>query len=102
MSLTLLKLEDSLLIFESINQTIDKNLMKAEGIKEEDLIIAKYIVNENLEPLSNKQYSVVESTEEDFHKNLRRQAAEHKHLITSHSTDAEWNPEGYTKNLSDE
>jgi hypothetical protein len=38
-------------------------------------------------------------TEEEFHRKLREDAAKKGHLITSHSTDPEWNPEGYTKNL---
>ena len=38
-------------------------------------------------------------SEKEFHINLRLQAAKAKELITSHSTDPEWNPENYIKNL---
>lgn len=36
--------------------------------------------------------------EETFHRGLRAAAAEEGQLITSQSTNPEWNPEGYTKN----
>jgi hypothetical protein len=39
--------------------------------------------------------------EETYHKELRAAAALQNQLITSHSTDPEWNPEGYKKNLYD-
>lgn len=38
-------------------------------------------------------------TEEEYHTELRTMAAEKEQLITSHSTNPEWNPEGYIKNL---
>jgi len=38
-------------------------------------------------------------TEQEYHTELRAMAAEKEQLITSHSTDPEWNPEGYVKNL---
>jgi len=37
--------------------------------------------------------------QETYHKELRYEAALKKQLITSHSTDPEWNPEGYVKTL---
>lgn len=40
-------------------------------------------------------------SEEEYHKELRVMAAEKEQLITSHSTNPEWNPEGYVKNLND-
>jgi hypothetical protein len=36
-------------------------------------------------------------TEEEYHTALRKEAAEKNQLITSHSTDPEWNPEGYVE-----
>jgi hypothetical protein len=41
-------------------------------------------------------------TEEKYHKELRKAAALKNQLITSHSTDPEWNPKGYVKNLDDD
>jgi hypothetical protein len=106
MPITVLQLKENglLLAFETINNQIDfknKELLKEEGLEEDDLVIAKYLVDEKMRPVSDKKYSVAKSTEEEFHTELRVQAAEKKHLITSHSTDAEWNPEGYIKNLND-
>lgn len=37
-------------------------------------------------------------SEEEYHKELRTMAAEKEQLITSHSTNPEWNPEGYKRN----
>ena len=39
--------------------------------------------------------------EETYHKELRYAAALKKQLVTSHSTNPEWNPEGYKMNLYD-
>lgn len=41
------------------------------------------------------------TSEEEYHTELRIMAAEKNQLITSHSTNPEWNPEGYVKNLND-
>lgn len=41
------------------------------------------------------------NSEEEYHRELRTMAAEKNQLITSHSTDPEWNPEGYVQNLED-
>jgi hypothetical protein len=106
MPITVLQLKENgpLLAFETINNQIDfknKELLKEEGLEEDDLVIAKYLVDAEMRPESDKKYSVAKSTEKEFHTELRVQAAEKKHLITSHSTDAEWNPEGYIKNLND-
>jgi len=107
MPITVLQLREDgpLLAFETINNQIDfKNieLLKEEGLEEGDLVIAKYLVDENMNVVSQKQYSIAKCTEEEFHSELRVQAAEKKHLITSHSTDAEWTPDGYSKNLTHE
>ena len=36
-----------------------------------------------------------EREEEQYHTELRKASARLKQLVTSHSTDPEWNPEGY-------
>lgn len=41
----------------------------------------------------------INETEEQFHRELRKKAAELDQLLTSHSTDPEWNPENYVKHL---
>jgi hypothetical protein len=47
-----------------------------------------------------RRYELLQK-EEQFHKELRDKSAEKGHLITSHSTNPEWNPEGYVKTLKD-
>ncbi len=37
--------------------------------------------------------------EEEYHVELRKAAAKKEQLITSHSTNPEWNPEDYEKRL---
>lgn len=75
-----------------------------EGITEEleeRLTGTAVLVDDDLKPLSVPAYYHIATDEEEFHKDLRAKAAERKQLITSHSTDPEWNPEGYSKNLGD-
>jgi hypothetical protein len=57
------------------------------------------IVDDNLQKKSDPIPVEISSSEEEFHVKLRIEAAKRNQLITSHSTDPEWNPEGYTKNL---
>jgi len=58
------------------------------------------ICNDQLSDLSQPTVYEIHVTEEEFHKDLRKKAAQHNQLITSHSTNPQWNPEGYVKNLS--
>ena len=60
------------------------------------------LVDDKLQPRTDPTIYAIDETEEDFHTDLRKKAAEAGQFITSHSTDPEWNPEGYTKNLEDE
>jgi len=60
------------------------------------------LVDDELQSRTAPTIYVIDETEKDFHTDLRKKAAEVGQLITSHSTDPEWNPEGYTKNLEDE
>jgi len=77
---------------------------KTEGNDEElvpQLIGRVMIVDNDLKPLTSPSVYAIDITEEEFHKDLREQAAKVDQLITSHSTDPEWNPEGYVKILKD-
>jgi len=60
------------------------------------------IVDDKLKPLSAPVQQEVAATEEQYHILLRLGASEAGQLITSHSTNPEWNPKGYSKNLEDE
>jgi hypothetical protein len=57
------------------------------------------ITNKELKDLSNPTVYEVHVSQEEFHKDLRQQSSEQGKLITSHSTDPEWNPSGYVLNL---
>jgi hypothetical protein len=89
----------------TIIQTLDKRLLMfkttlvEEGDKEDVILLLVQSVNEKLEPTSDKNVSHLSEDAEGFHKDLRIKAAEQDKLITSHSTNPEWNPEGYVKNL---
>jgi hypothetical protein len=74
---------------------------KTEDVMIEQLIGEATLVDDMLKPISESSKYEIQITEEEFHTDLRKQAAERNQLITSHSTDAEWNPEGYTNNLED-
>ena len=71
-----------------------------------DLVACRYakvtICDKELKDLSQPTVYEIHVSEEAFHKDLRKQAADHGQLITSHSTDPEWNPEGYVKNLEED
>ena len=60
------------------------------------------IVDEKLKPLSAAAKFEIVIPEEQYHIELRVAAAVENDLITSLSTDPEWNPKDYQKNLDDE
>jgi len=69
--------------------------------KEGGLIVVFTEMDEKFEFEKGKDGGVDKRTEEEYHTQLRVAAAIKNQLITSHSTDPEWNPEGYVKNLDD-
>lgn len=69
---------------------------------EEMLICETCLVDDDLQPITKKSMFQVDEKEDIFHTEIREMAAQKEQLITSHSTDPEWNPEGYSKNLEDE
>ena len=60
------------------------------------------IVDNNLKNIGADVAYYEIGLEDEFHKSLRNEAANRGHLITSHSTNPEWNPEGYEKHLEHE
>ena len=68
----------------------------------EVVTVKAFVVDNNLKDTGRHgvtMYRVDDMTEEQFHTALRVQAAKKKHLVTSHSTNPEWNPEGYIRIL---
>lgn len=85
-----------LLVFQT-----DEAIHSLEDELENKLCVKIFESNEILQPQNEPVYEYFNQTEEDFHKTIRRGAADEQHLITTLSTDPEWNPEGYTKELEE-
>jgi hypothetical protein len=86
---------------EQINNIMFKTYLE-EIDKKEMLVLNICTVDNELKCLSrNLMYDLKDVSEETFHKKLRIEAALREHLITSHSTNPEWNPENYSKNLDE-
>ena len=79
----------------------EKDRDKFEG-REQMLVCETCLADDNLQPLGQKGKFQVDEKEDVFHTEIRVMAAEKKQLVTSHSTDPEWNPKDYTRNLEDE
>jgi hypothetical protein len=56
-------------------------------------------MNEDFTESKGSDQGIDAREDEQYHKELRLASAIKHQLITSHSTDPEWNPEGYVKNL---
>lgn len=75
------------------------NLFIQTQVTEDDAICIVTIVDNNLKVIDGPtNYDLLEE-EAVFHTKLRHAAAEKGELITSHSTNPEWNPENYIKTL---
>ncbi len=68
---------------------------------ETGIIANWYLCDEKFDHVSRGEQTPHKKTEEEFHTELRKGAAEKNHLVTSHCTNPELNPEGYRRNLSD-
>jgi len=56
-------------------------------------------MNEDFTESKGSDQGIDARDDEQYHKELRLAAAIKNQLVTSHSTDPEWSPEGYIKNL---
>jgi len=59
-----------------------------------------YYCDDEFIPIGNPEHNASDILEEDYHKNLRKAAAEHNHFVPEQSTNPEWNP-GYIKPIED-
>ena len=66
---------------------------------EEGVLVVFQEMDETFEFKKGNDQGVDKRDEEQYHKELRLAAAIKNQLVTSHSTNPEWNPEGYVKNL---
>ena len=72
--------------------------MQVETIEGDNGVIVHWFkCDENFVHTGDKDASADKRDEKTFHVELREAAAEKNQLVTSHSTNPEWNPEGYTK-----
>lgn len=89
--------KEILLVFQT-----DEAIHSLEDELGNKLCVKIYEANAILQPQSKPSYEYFNQSEEDFHKTIRRAAADEQHLITTHSTDPDWNPEGYSKKLKED
>lgn len=87
---------------ETGEQNIGNIAFKTAYSEELDSVYCKvYQCDNELKPLSKSRIFEVCQSEADYHKELRIQACKYNHLITSLSTNPEWNPENYNRNLEE-
>ena len=89
----------------------DKNINQKKYIKittqpkegdEEGIHVVFADMDETFEFFQGQDQGTDLRSEEEYHTELRVAAAIKNQLITSHSTNPEWNPEGYVKNLDED
>lgn len=56
------------------------------------LNIEVYLCDENFIPQGTTSKTIMDRDEEDYHRDLRKQAHEKGHFVPEESTDPEWNP----------
>jgi len=79
----------------------DPVYLQVETIEGDNGVIVHWYKCDNLfVHTGEKDASADKRSEQEFHVELRKAAAEKEQLITSHSTNPEWNPEGYRKALA--
>ena len=52
-----------------------------------------FVADEEFLPTGTPSIGISEHTEENYHRELRKQAKEKKQFVPEHSTNPEWNPE---------
>lgn len=66
---------------------------------ENKIAVLFYECDDLLRPTTKVDIGSDDRDHKTYHKELRKAAAEKNELITSHSTDPEWNPEDYVLTL---
>lgn len=95
MAITVLRIKNDNLMFKTrvIHEKQDKR--KISKI----ITLSISVVDDELKPLSKEETKVLLISEKEFHIDLRKTSSEKEQLITGLSTNPEWNPKGYIKNL---
>jgi hypothetical protein len=82
-----------------INLPEGNKYLQVETIEGDNgVIVHWYSCDSEFNPDGAKDASADRRTEEQFHRELRVESAKRGQLITSHSTNPEWNPEDYIRN----
>lgn len=76
-----------------------KYIQIATSLLNDILLVEVRDCDSEFKPTGKADLSVDEREEEQYHTELRKESAKRNQLITSHSTDPEWNPEDYEKRL---
>lgn len=76
-----------------------KYLQLATSQLNDIILIEARDCDSNFKPTGKMDLGVDDREEEEYHVELRKAAAKKEQLITSHSTNPEWNPEDYDKRL---
>jgi len=71
----------------------NKNMVVITQQFDKTLAINAYTTDKDFFPLGNPLFSELEISEEEYHKNLRKDATKAGHFIPAYSTDPEWNPD---------
>lgn len=61
------------------------------------IIVHWFECDDNFDHVGKSDATADKRSEEQFHTELRIEAGKRNQLITSHSTNPEWNPENYTR-----
>jgi hypothetical protein len=72
-----------------------KYIQISTSVLNDILLIEARDCDVEFKPTGKVDLGVDEREEEEYHTELRKESAKRKQLVTSHSTDPEWNPEGY-------
>lgn len=76
-----------------------KKYLQVETIEGDNGVIIHWLsCDSEFNPDGAKDASADRRNEEQFHRELRIESAKRGQLITSHSTNPEWNPEDYIRN----
>ena len=90
MALTLIRIDNKNTAFKTFINT-EENIQ----------YLSIYNCDDSLNPIDSIKTQELLTDEKEAHVNLRKNAARDGVLITSHSTNPEWNPENYSKSLND-
>ena len=73
-----------------------KMMFITQSFEESEITVNIYKCDDDFIPRGEPVTRELHGSEEDYHKNLRKDAFEKGHFVSGHSTNPEWNP-GYVE-----